>query len=140
MSFKNPQANIQKAIEETNRNLAQRGHIFISGTYENRQSKLTICCPHHGNQIIETTFYNYNRSRTGAPCCGKAQTSEKLRNRQFSTATHQKMKMSALARPKRNGKPRPWRKNFKYREWRKAVFQNAQYRCAVTGKTAEKPR
>jgi hypothetical protein len=139
MSYKNTEANIQKTMEKTNLKLVQNGHIFISGTYENRQSKLIICCPHHGNQIFETTFYNYNRSRTGTPCCGKAQTSEKLKNRQFSEATLEKMKTSALTRPKRNGKPRTWRKNYQYRQWRKAVFQNAKFRCEITGKKAKKP-
>jgi 5-methylcytosine-specific restriction endonuclease McrA len=114
------------------KNIEERGHIFVEGTYQNRESPLIVWCPIHNNEHT-TTFYNYNRSQTGCPCCGRDQVSEKLTGRQYSEETLQKMTVAAGRRPYRGGKPRRWREDNNYRNWRGAVFLAYNNECAVTG-------
>lgn len=113
--------------------IKKRNHIYVNGTYENKKSVLVIFCNIHQIEHI-TTFSNYCRSRTGCPCCGKEQVSQKLKNRQFSVETLEKMSLSALQRPSRGGKPRKWRKTPEYRNWRNTILSRSGYMCQVTGK------
>ena len=82
---------------------------------------------------VETTFYNYERCKTGLKCCGKKQVSTKLTDRKFSDTTLKKMSISALNRIKRGGKPRGWRKNPRYSKWRSKVMVIFNNNCAITG-------
>ena len=141
MQYKNSDESKQIQQNQTLNKIEENGHVFISGSYENRNSKLIIYCPKH-NIESHTTFYNYNRSRTGCLLCGREQVSEKLTDRQFSEETHQKMIQSANKRPFRGGKSRRWRENQPYRKWRAAVCDRWGNECAVTGiknKAGEKP-
>ena len=132
MQYKNSDKSKQIQQNQTLNKIEENGHVFISGSYENRNSKLIIYCPKHDIEN-NTTFYNYNRSRTGCLFCGREQVSEKLTDRQFSEETHQKMIQSANKRPFRGGKPRRWRENQPYRNWRAAVCDRWDNECAVTG-------
>jgi hypothetical protein len=114
------------------------GHEFVEGEYKNRDSKLVIWCPEHNNEH-STTFYNYTRSRTGCPCCGKQRVSDKLKNRVYTPETLEKMQQSASKRPFRGGKPRRWREENSYRNWRKNVLKNYNNKCAITGFKTDKP-
>lgn len=97
-------------MAETLKNMEARGHERLDdGTYENKQSTLLVLCHEHGEEYL-TTFYNYNRCRTGLPCCGRAQVSQKLMKRTFIEETLQKMKIAAINRPLRGGMPQDWRK------------------------------
>jgi hypothetical protein len=120
--------------KETFRLIDKRNHSYVSGSYQKKTSQLIVFCNIHQKEHI-TTFSNYSRSRTGCPCCGKEQVSQKLKNRQFSNETLEKMKSSALERPLRGGKPKNWRKEKKYRDWRRDVLKEAGHKCAITGKT-----
>lgn len=137
MSYKNSEEVKKKMMEETLENIEQRNHVFVEGTYENRESYLVIWCPTHGNEHT-TTFSNYNRSRTGCPCCGKQQVSNKLTGRQFSEVTLEKMRIANNQRPNRGGKPRRWREDQNYRNWRNAVFEACNYECVITGVKKQK--
>lgn len=137
MTYKNTKEQIQKTTKQTMANLENRGHIFVTGTYENRDSVLIVWCPKHANEH-STTFYNYNRSQTGCPCCGREKVSKKLQNRQYSQETLDKMKAAASTRPFRGGKPRRWRETNTYQNWRAAVLQEFDFECAITGKQKEK--
>lgn len=117
--------------------ITNRCHVYIDGTYENRESPLIVYCPIHGNEHT-TTFHNYSRSVTGMSCCGKKVVSEKLLKRQFSPETIEKMKIAATQRPARGGKPRRWRENHDYRKWREAVLKKDNNQCVVTGLKKEK--
>jgi hypothetical protein len=49
----------------------ERGHEYVSGTYENIKSEVCIYCPKH-DFTATTTFYNYKRAKTGGiECCGQ---------------------------------------------------------------------
>jgi hypothetical protein len=74
--------NVLKLIEE-------RGHLYIRGEYVTKGSELEVACLEHKGVHV-TTFTNYKRSKTGLPCCGKAQVSEKLTGRTFSEETIKK--------------------------------------------------
>lgn len=134
MVYKNPQKVKDMVTNLTLFNLYDRDHIFVSGTYENRQSKLTVYCPEH-KITHETTFYNYNRSRTGLSCCGNSAKSEKLIGRVFSQETIGLMILKAKERGSRDGKPRRWRENSSYKNWRASVILNYNEKCAISGKT-----
>jgi len=138
MSFKNPYDVIKKTTEKTMAIIEARGHVFIEGSYQNRESTLLVWCPIHANEC-STTFYNYNRARTGCPCCGKEQVSLKLTNRKYSKETLAKMQIAANLRPYRGGKPRRWRETNNYRNWRKSVLIEYSNQCAVTGIKGEHP-
>ena len=137
MVYRQKKEVIIKKTKETMALIQERGHEYIDGSYENRSSVLVIWCPHHGNEQV-TTFYNYNRSRTGCLCCGRDQVSLKLQNRQFSEETRKKMSDSAQTRPNRGGKPRRWRETHSYRKWRENVFTVYENECAVTGLKKQK--
>nr|ANQ46364.1 hypothetical protein [Tetrabaena socialis] len=119
-------------------NIKQRKHIFVKGTYETKKSILVIKCSVHDIEHT-TTFDTYNRSQNGCPICGRKQVSSKLMGRKFSEETIKKMTIASNQRPNRGGKPRHWRKNHAYSEWRKAVFQDYNNECAVTGVKKQKP-
>lgn len=134
--YSKPKKHIIKDTQETLALIEERGHMYIDGSYSNRQAPLIVYCAIHENEHA-TTFYNYNRSRTGCPCCGKAQVSAKLRGRTFSEQTIERMSVSASKRPYRGGKPRrllrSWRETHTYRQWRNKVLKAYQYQCAITG-------
>lgn len=132
MPYKNPEEFKKRIFEQTLENIEKLGHFYVEGEYETKQSPLIIWCPIHFNEHI-TTFSNYNRSLTGCPCCGKAQVSIKLTNRQYSDETLQRMSEAAFERPLRGGKPRKWRKDVKYLRWREQVFKRYNFKCAITG-------
>lgn len=114
--------------------IAERGHEYVSGNYDDKTSQLEVRCPKHPEEGIQvTTFYNYKRSCTGLNCCGKAQVSKKLSGRQYSEETIQKMTEAAQSRPYRGGKPRTWRKTSAYSKWVKKVTKRFNQKCAITG-------
>jgi hypothetical protein len=105
-------------IEKTKKIMALiklRDHIYVDGSYSNRSSVLVIWCSKHHSEHI-TTFYNYERSRTGCKCCGKEKVSNKLTKRQFSLKTKRKMSSSAKKRWKRSLKKSRWRESYDYRK------------------------
>jgi len=113
-----------------------RDHVYIDGSYQNRSSILVIWCSKHNTEHI-TTFYNYERSRTGCKCCGKDKVRKKLTKRQFSSKTRLKMSMSATNRPKRSLKQTRWRETHKYRKWRNNVLSLYNDKCAITDMKAQ---
>lgn len=137
MAYKNSEEFKKRTQEQTLETIEKRGHLFVEGQYETRQSPLIVWCPKHFHEHV-TTFANYNRSRTGCPCCGKAQVSEKLYDRQYSEETISRMSVSARQRPLRGGKPRRWRHDSDYLKWRKQVFERFDFRCAITGISKDK--
>lgn len=125
-TFKKSQKNnALKLIEE-------RGHIYISGEYETKDSDLEVACLEH-KQLQTTTFTNYTRSKTGLLCCGRAQVSKKLNGRKFTAETIQKMIQANNKKPFRGGKHRKWREEHTYHQWRKSVLDLYGNTCAVTG-------
>nr|YP_636214.1 putative site-specific DNA endonuclease [Tupiella akineta]AAV80638.1 putative site-specific DNA endonuclease [Tupiella akineta] len=132
MPYKNSEELKKKVFEQTLQKIEKRKHFYVEGQYESKQSLLIIWCPRHFNEHV-TTFSNYNRSGTGCPCCGKEQVSKKLKNRQYSDETLQRMSKAALERGSRGGKPRKWRKESKYLKWRELVFKRYNFKCVVTG-------
>jgi hypothetical protein len=132
MVYKQTQEEIDRITEITKLNLAKNNHSFIEGTYQNRESILVVWCHKHFEEV-STTFYNYNRCRTGLSCCGKARVRQKLANRVFTPETLEKMSVSASNRPLRGGKPRRWRETNQYRKWRETVIADFDNECAVTG-------
>ncbi len=94
---------------------------------------MIIFCPKH-DIIAETTYTNYKRSRTGLPCCGRQQVSEKLTGRVFNEHTIEKMREAGLNRQSRGGsEARYWRKTNSYIRWRKVVFLSWNNECPITG-------
>ena len=146
MSYKNSEEFKKRAQEQTLNNIEKRGHLFVEGQYETRQSPLIVwlevfwiskkLLTKHFHEHV-TTFTNYNRSRTGCPCCGKDRVSQKLSDRQYSEETLRRMSLAARERPLRGGKPRRWRNDFDYLKWREKVFQRFDFKCAITGISKE---
>jgi len=112
-------------------------HIYLDGVFVNRQSPLIVLCEKH-DVVHTTTFWNYNRSRTGLPCCGNAQKSEKLTGREFSPETIEKMRVANNQRPFRGGAPRRDREKPPNRNWTKLIYANFNNTCAITGITLQK--
>ena len=73
------------------------GHVYVSGTSENKNSKLVVLCLKHGKNH-ETTYTNYERCRNVTPCCGWEKVSNKLKQRKFSLETKKQMSISASKR------------------------------------------
>jgi len=138
MGFNKSKEQIEKSTYETLQTIESRGHLYVSGEYLNRQSSLVVFCPIHG-QEHRTTFYNYNRSRIGIPCCGNEQVKQKLTNRQFSAETLEKMQKSANKRPDRGGLPRSSRKERPYMDWKEQVSKLGNFECAITGEKGNQP-
>lgn len=119
MIYKNSEEFKKQALEQTLKNIEERGHVFVEGQYETKKSPLIVWCLKHLNEHV-TTFANYNRSRTGCPCCAKKQVSQKLKNRQYSKETISRMSLAARQRRLRGGKPLgqlvglSWRHDFDY--------------------------
>lgn len=132
MVYRNSKTFKQSQMDNALQIIEERGHIYISGDYETKESILNVVCLEH-QKLHSTTFTNYTRSKTGLPCCGKAQVSKKLTGRGFSADTIKKMMVANNQRPYRGGKPRRWREQQSYRNWRKAVLQLYNNECAVTG-------
>jgi hypothetical protein len=135
MGYSKPKHLIKQSTNNTKKVIHKRGHVFISGEFHNRESSLVVFCPFHKEKVT-TTFHNYNRSQTGLLCCGRQQVSEKLKFRVFTEETILRMSQGALNRPKRNGKPRKWRKHHEYVQWKKQVSIAYENKCAVTGLSA----
>lgn len=132
MVYRKKEKKILQDTENIIKETEKRGHIFIEGEYVNRDSRLIVYCPIH-DEIYSTTFGNYNRARTGMPCCGNEQVSNKLKKRKFSKESINKMSQSAFMRPSRGGMPRSWRKSQNYRIWRKQVTDQYDNKCSITG-------
>ena len=107
-----------------------RGHTFLEGEYKTKQSTLFVLCEKH-EFTHETTFNNYKRSRTGCPCCGDEQKSVKLKNREFSEETIEKMRF-ASQRP-RGESTQNERRSFASSQWRRLCLSNFKHQCAITG-------
>lgn len=101
-------------------------------TINQREECYLIYCPEH-DYPVETSYYNYNRSRTGCLFCGRHSASDKLQGRGFTEETLNKMKDSAQLRPNRGGKPRRWRETHAYRKWKAEVLEIWGNECAITG-------
>lgn len=109
------------------------GHQKLEGDYQGKNSRLVIYCPKH-NVIAETTYANYKRCRTGLPCCGKQQVSDKLKGRVYNEDTIDKMRTASKNRPSRGGSDaRYWRKTNSYIQWRKNVFRLWNSEGSITG-------
>jgi hypothetical protein len=61
MSYKNSEEFKKRVQEQTLENIEKRGHLFVEGQYETRQSPLIVWCPKHFHEHV-TTFAKYNRS------------------------------------------------------------------------------
>ena len=96
MGYSKPKHLIEQSTNKTKKVIQERGHIFISGEFHNRESVLVVFCPVH-KETVTTTFHNYNRSRTGLLCCGRLQVSEKLQSRTFTEETILRMSLSKVA-------------------------------------------
>lgn len=101
-----------------------------------RVAQIKITCLLHSNtsaETIYTTYHNYLRAKSGLPCCGQANVSQKLKNRVFSEETKQKMS-EAMTRIQAT-KPRALddRDSLKYDKWRKDSQKLGNYRCQITG-------
>lgn len=132
MSYKLSEKLKKTAMEKVFIEIERRGHVFIQGDYEQRTSALQVFCPIH-HRIWKTPFYNYNRSVNGCKNCGQDIVSGKLKNRQFTQKTLNKMSLAHKKRPNRGGKPRHWRKNAAYRNYRKYVLTSYEETCAISG-------
>ena len=60
MGYSKPNHLIEQSTNQTKKLIQERGHIFISGKFHNRESVLVVFCPVHKERVT-TTFYNYNR-------------------------------------------------------------------------------
>ncbi len=110
-----------------------RNHVYVTGKYLTKESKLVIFCKNH-KQHFTTTFTNYKRSRTGLPCCGNQNKSILLKNRIFTKKSLQQMKESAKTRKtKTRIIGNEWRRTKKYRVWEKMVRKQWNSECALTG-------
>jgi hypothetical protein len=110
-----------------------RNHVYVTGKYLTKESKLVIFCKNH-KQHFTTTFTNYKRSRTGLPCCGNQKKSILLKNRIFTKKSLQQMKESAKTRKtKTRIIGNEWRRTKKYRVWEKMVRKQWNSECALTG-------
>lgn len=106
MSYKLPKKNALAMHNQALKKAVQLGHVVVSGEYteENeyfqtsRKAILVVKCSIHLGEPIETTYNKYLRARNGLPCCGKEEVSKKLKNRQFTTQTIEKMSKGAVAR------------------------------------------
>nr|YP_009184897.1 putative HNH homing endonuclease [Jenufa minuta]ALO63019.1 putative HNH homing endonuclease [Jenufa minuta] len=114
--------------------MQERSHVLVYGKYQRfvDSSKLelvdknipnerianlkVICLRHDPERIIDTTYHNYNRSRYGLACCGKASTSLKLTNRKFTEETIQKMSDSAKLYQATKPRANKFRDSYKYDE------------------------
>lgn len=59
----------KRFLDEMYKLIRKRGHVFVNGIYENKNSPLTILCPAHNKQN-KTTYTKYRKSKTGMYCCG----------------------------------------------------------------------
>lgn len=111
-----------------------RNHQLISGKMNKNQREIcyVVYCPIH-DHTMETSYFNYKRSRTGCLLCGRDIVSSKLTGRKFDEESIQKMSISAKSRPDRGGKPRRWRETHSYRVWNVLVRNEWNNECAITG-------
>lgn len=139
----------QKYAEDKNQLVRKKankfGHKIIWAEYENinlesdtirseREAILKVKCTIHSTEseeIIETTYHNYLRSRTGLACCGRMRVSVQLTNRRFSFETRQRMSIAAT----RNQALRPRavdnRDSLKYDVWRKRSQELGNSICQI---------
>lgn len=91
MPFKNSEDKINKWHQQMIELINSRGHQLISGkiTKSQREKCYVVYCPEH-DLTMETSFYDYNRSKTGCLLCGRNLVSEKLTDREFGPETLQK--------------------------------------------------
>jgi hypothetical protein len=132
MNYSNTPAYCKLQFEKTLLTIEERGHIYVEGTYVNRESKLTVYCIFH-DKLLETTFTNYNRSKTGCLFCGRKIVSKALTGRIFNDETIVLMRDAANNRPLRGGRPRRWRETTAYRNYRQKVMEFWKNECAITG-------
>jgi Pyruvate/2-oxoacid:ferredoxin oxidoreductase delta subunit len=134
MPFKNSEENINNWHQNMIELISKRKHQLISGkmTSHQREECYTVYCPEH-DLSMDTSFFNYKRSRTGCVVCGRESVSQKLSGREFSLESLEKMKVSARSRPDRGGKPRRWRETHDYRVFTALVRKEWNNQCAITG-------
>lgn len=132
MAYRKSDAKIQNEMQKILKLTEERGHVFLEGTPLNRESVFVFYC-NPCKKEVETTFYNYKRSKTGCPTCGYCKVSEKLIGRVVSEETLTKMLTANQKRPYRGGKPRDWRETPNYYCWRDKVYKLWRNRCAITG-------
>nr|YP_010732035.1 putative HNH homing endonuclease [Massjukichlorella minus]WDY12949.1 putative HNH homing endonuclease [Massjukichlorella minus] len=132
MVFKVSQKFKDRKMRLTLETIKYNGHLYISGSYETKNSPLVVYCKTH---LIEykTTFTNYCRSRSGLPCCGKASVSQKLSKRQFGIKSREKMKQAALNRIRPLSFGQDWRRSTEARQWEKNIKSIWKSKCAITG-------
>jgi hypothetical protein len=111
--------------------IESRGHKYLSGDYQTKNSHLSIHCPKHGP--FETNFDNYRRSKVGCKYCGRNLVSKALTGRQYSEDTISLMSLAARNRPRKIREDSEWRSTQEYRDWRKAVRESWGHSCAITG-------
>lgn len=139
MAYVNPQDVIDKKTALTFENLRKREHQYVSGVYQNRESVLVVYCSKHDEKHT-TTFYNYNRTSTGTPCCSNEARRQKLEGRTFSPETIERMRVANSQRPNRGGQPRRWRETATYRNWRTRILEVYNYKCTITHSSSEDER
>lgn len=140
MVYKLPQEVKDKFHAEMLNLIKERNHVYISGKISQsaRSADYVVYCPMH-DTTMQTSFFNYKRSVTGCPHCGRDNVSSKLKGRVFSKETLAKMKISANTRPDRGGKPRHWRETYHYYVWNAAAREAWNNECAVTGEKSVTP-
>nr|YP_009184808.1 putative HNH homing endonuclease [Jenufa perforata]ALO62926.1 putative HNH homing endonuclease [Jenufa perforata] len=97
-----------------------------------------ICIQHHPEKIIETTYHNYNRSKTGLKCCGNSSKGNKLKGRVFSKETIRKMSNSAKFFQATRPRAKDLRDSIEYDDWRKKAQMLGSYKCSIIGDHPEK--
>jgi len=131
--YKNSDDYKLEKMGKTLRLIESRGHEFVSGEYETKSCTLVVMCPNHG--LIETTFDNYKRSKTGCKECGKSSIGDAHRGKVVSLESRKKLsetiKKNRVLKPRT---PNEWRSTVEYREWRKGVRSSWNHKCAITGK------
>lgn len=131
MSFKNNEETKRSQKCKVLDKIKLNGHVYIEGDYETKNSSLKVACPAH-NTVVDTTFTNYFRSKTGLRCCGKSRVSNILTGRIYSPETIKQMSDSAKKR-KKKGRTQDRRRTSEYRQWEKETRLLWNTRCAITG-------
>jgi hypothetical protein len=56
MPYKNSEELKKRIFEQTLENIEKRGHCYVEGAYETKQSLLIIWCPQHSNERLSQTI------------------------------------------------------------------------------------
>jgi hypothetical protein len=136
------------------------GHEIVYSEYNEQLSKLSVeeiqtnkpknrfrstkkailqirCQTHLSEGIKETTVSNYLKARNGLTCCGRDVVSKKLKGREFSPETLQKMSTARKAvteiKFSKASHSNKQLERQRLAEWRAVVFRNGEYCCAISG-------